>query len=123
MNNKKIGTAFERYMCDRLAKDGWWVHFISPDSRGAQPFDIIAVRDGVPVAIDCKTCDDHIFRISRLEENQRFAFDKWISCGNSLAYLAVLHGGKVYMVYYKQLLSDGKVLLDEMEAFDDRYSG
>ena len=55
MNNKRRGTEFERQMCDILAKKGYWVHFIVPDARGAQPFDIIACRDGRPVAIDCKT--------------------------------------------------------------------
>ena len=38
MNNKKKGTAFEKEMCDLLAIKGYWVHFIAPDARGAQPF-------------------------------------------------------------------------------------
>ena len=46
MNNKIIGTAFEKEMCELLANRGYWVHFITPDNRGAQPFDIIAVKDG-----------------------------------------------------------------------------
>ena len=46
MNNKDIGNQFEREICEILAKNGWWVHFISPNKSGAQPVDIIAVRDG-----------------------------------------------------------------------------
>lgn len=116
MNNKQKGNDFERKMCEIIAQDGWWVHFMSPDSRGAQPFDIIAVRDGVPVAIDCKTCEERYFRTSRLEPNQVYAFRKWMGCGNQLAYLAVLHDSKIYMVYYKTLIEKGSVCLDEMEA-------
>lgn len=120
MNNKRKGNNFERKMCEILADDGWWVHFLSPDGRGAQPFDIIAVRDGIPAAIDCKTCEDHIFRLSRLEDNQVNAFAKWMACGNELAYLAVLYRGDVYMIYYKQLVRKGNVDLNKMEA---RYCG
>jgi len=37
---------FERKVVARFEKNGWWVHFMAPDSRGAQPFDIIAMKDG-----------------------------------------------------------------------------
>ena len=114
MNNKQIGTDFENAMVDLLAKQGYWVHFISPDKRGAQPFDIIAVKHGYAVAIDCKTCKDHIFRLGRLEENQILAFEKWIACGNEAAYLAVEHGDKIYMIQYQQLREEGSIDLDKM---------
>lgn len=115
-NNKRLGNAFERKMCELLADDGWWVHFIQPDARGMQPFDIIAVQDGTAIAIDCKTCEDHIFRLSRLEDNQRLAFQKWKSCGNSFAMLAVLYDGDVYMIDYDVLAKYGKVDFNCMEA-------
>lgn len=116
MNNKQRGNRFEKKMCEILSRDGWWVHFISPDARGSQPFDIIAVRDGVPAAIDCKTCESHIFRLSRLEDNQVNAFAKWLACGNDLAYLAVLYNDNVYMIYYKNLCRNGSVDLHKMDA-------
>lgn len=103
MNNKKIGTAFERKMCDILAKDGYWVHFISPDNRGAQPFDIIAVKNGIAIVADCKTCDSNIFRMSRLEDNQRLAFEKWRACGNSEPLVFIEHDKKVFCVEYHEL--------------------
>ena len=117
MNNKRLGNSFEQKVCDILANDGWWVHFISPDARGAQPFDIIATKDNVPMAIDCKTCDDHIFRISRLEDNQIYAFLRWKSAGNDFAYLMVLHKEKIYAVPYWLLKELGKVDLRKMEVF------
>ena len=116
MNNKKMGTNFERQFCGMLAEEGYWVHFLSPDARGAQPFDVIAVKNGDAVAIDCKTCKDHIFRLSRLEDNQVMAFEKWLACGNDGALLAVLHENHVYFVDYTDLKAQGKINLMEVEV-------
>lgn len=113
MNNKKLGTEFEKAMVDLLAKQGYWVHFIFPDKRGAQPFDIIAVKDCMAVAIDCKTCKDHMFRLGRLEPNQIMAFEKWIACGNDAAYLAVLYKDEIYMISYERLKTEGSIDLDK----------
>lgn len=111
MNNKKLGTAFEREICEKLAKKGYWVHFITPDSRGAQPFDIIAVKDGFAQAIECKTlsADKRYFPLSRLEENQKLAFKKWLDCGNCEPIIAVKHGDNIVVVKYSELLEKGKV--------------
>ena len=117
MNNKKLGTDFEREMVDILSKNGYWVHFISPDNRGAQPFDIIAVRDGIAIAADCKTCEDHIFRLDRLEWNQQTAFQRWIRCGNGMPVLFVKHNKQIYMVDYGRLSREKKVDLDEMSCW------
>lgn len=102
MTNKQIGTEFERDFCELLAKSGFWVHFITPDRRGAQPFDVIAVRNGNAFAIDCKTLTDKraSISISRLEENQIMAFEKWRKCGNRGTWLAIKHGEEVYMLSY-----------------------
>ena len=114
MNNKKIGTEFENSIVDLLAKKGYWVHFISPDKRGAQPFDIIAVKDGLAVAMDCKTCKDRYLRMSRLEENQILAFERWLSCGNTNPFLVVEHGDKIIFVDYIELKEKGKIDLEEL---------
>ena len=116
MNNKKLGTAFEQEMVKILSDNGYWVHFISPDNRGAQPFDIIVVKNGIALAADCKTCEDHIFRISRLEWNQMLAFQKWIDCGNGMPVIFVKHNEKIYMVEYDRLVKDEKVDLDEISG-------
>lgn len=113
MNNKKLGMSFERRMCEILSKSGYWVHFIAQDSRGAQPFDVIAVKDGVAIVFDCKTCKDSVFRIDRLEDNQVMAFEKWMSCGNSTPYVAIEHNSEVYMISYLKLKEAGKVELDK----------
>lgn len=113
MNNKKLGMEFEKRMVDLLAKQGYWVHFISPDNRGSQPFDIIAVKDCFAVAIDCKTCKDHYFRLGRLEENQIMAFEKWLACGNLTPYVAVLYNSNIYMIEYERLRRELKIDLDK----------
>ena len=113
MNNKKIGTAFEKQMCELFSQNGFWVHFISPDSRGSQPFDVIAVKNGHAVVFDCKTCKDHIFRIDRLEDNQIMAFEKWIACGNSAPFVAIEHETAVYMIDYLRLKKEKKIDLRE----------
>lgn len=111
MNNKRLGTEFEREVCDLLAADGYWVHFIAPDARGAQPFDIIAVKDGSALAIDCKTCVAGSFNISRLEDNQIMAFERWLACGNEDPKVAVKHEGKIWFLSYMTLKAQKSIKL------------
>ena len=103
MTNKRLGNLFERELCGILAQEGYWVHFIVPDARGAQPFDIIAVKDGKALAIDCKTCVAHSFNISRLEDNQIMAFNRWMKCGNPVPIIAVKHNDLIYKIKYNEL--------------------
>ena len=116
MDNKKLGSAFEKEMCRILAKEGYWVHFISPDNRGAQPFDIIAVKDGKPLVADCKTCKNGIFRIERLEDNQRLAFQKWRDCGNGEPAVFVKYNDSVYVIRYCELEFYGRIHLKNWRA-------
>lgn len=114
VNNKRLGSAFERTVCETLALKGYWVHFIVPDARGAQPFDIIAVKDGRALAIDCKTCVADVFNISRLEDNQIMAFEKWIRCGNTMPIIIVEHKDNVYAIPYDKLKEYEKIRLDKL---------
>lgn len=121
MNNKKTGSDFEREFCRILADKGYWVHFMSPDSRGAQPFDVIAVKNGMAIAVDCKTSVKPIFSISRLEDNQIMAFEKWISCGNSTPFVAVKYENNIFLVSYLRLKCCKKVDFRK-EQYDVVYS-
>lgn len=114
MNNKKIGTQFEKDFCEMMSKEGFWVHFLSPDSTGAQPFDVIAVRDGIAYAIDCKTSVSHIFPISRLEFNQIASFMLWMKKGNREPLIAVKYREDIYFIGFLELWEKKKVDLDEM---------
>ena len=117
MNNKRIGTEFEREFCRLLASEGWWVHFITPAATGAQPFDVIAVRDGCAMAYDCKTSAKKAFSLTRLEENQKMAFEKWIRCGNAEPQIAVKYQDHIYLIGYITLKERGSVNIDEMQIF------
>lgn len=104
-NVKKIGSEFEQELCELLTVNGFWVHFITPDKTGSQPFDIIAVKNNIPIAIDCKTCEADTFNISRLEDNQIMAFGKWLACGNEYAVIFIKHKGRIYFIPYDAIVS------------------
>lgn len=108
-SNKKIGNDFENLLCRWYADRGYWVHFLAPDARGAQPFDIIAVKDGTAEAVDCKTASRHFISYDRLEDNQILAFEKWIACGNFMPYIAVLYAGNLYMITYERLKNERRI--------------
>lgn len=110
-NNKKLGTEFEQEAVSILNNLGYWVHFIAPDIRGAQPFDIIAVKNGIPYAIDCKTCVAKSFNISRLEDNQVSAFEKWLRCRNPEPIVLVKHNDYIYCVGYLRLRAETSIRL------------
>lgn len=110
MNNKRLGTQFEREFCDLLAGKGYWVHFITPAANGAQPFDVIAVKGGEAYVYDCKTSVKRKFSIRRLEYNQIFAFERWIKAGNKIPRIAVKYNDRIYIVHY--------TILKERETID-----
>lgn len=117
MNNKQHGTAFEKEFCELLKSRGFWVHFMAPSASGAQPCDIIACKDNTPYLFDCKTCEDDTFRISRLEDNQCLAFQRFNKTGNYLAFIAVKHKEKIYFIPHSFLINLQKVkLISELLA-------
>ena len=118
MNNKQLGTSFEKQFVQLLKENGFWAHFIEPNQSGAQPFDVIAIKDGIPYAFDCKTCIRDYFSIKRLEINQMTAFNKVMHCGCMNTYVAVLHNDKIHLVKYNDLLKMGSVDLNESNLFE-----
>lgn len=117
MNNKRLGTEFEREVVTLLSKRGYWVHFITPDSKGSQPFDIIASKDDRPIVADCKTSSKKWFSISRLEENQIMAFELWFRTGNNYAFVFIKYNEKVYRIPYRMLEGLQRINLEECENF------
>lgn len=106
-NNKVLGSNFEGEACDLFAKHGYWVHFITPDARGAQPFDIIAVKDNHAYAIECKTLANgkRYFSADRLEDNQKTAFSRWMICGNGEPIILIKQGYDIISIEYIELLN------------------
>ena len=118
-NNKQIGAKFEQEFVEILAKEGFWAHFLAPSPTGAQPFDVIAMKDGYAFCFDCKTSVKSIFPLSRLEDNQILAFDKWIKCGGTAPLIAVKYDNKIYLIEYTRLQREGSVDLRKAEAWHD----
>ena len=118
INNKQIGTEFEQEVVEKLSKAGYWAHFISPDNRGAQPFDVIAVKNGIAVVGDCKTCKAKTFSISRLEDNQIMAFQKWESCGNKPPFIFVKHSEKIYVIPWRKVFEKGRVKINDFPCWE-----
>ena len=121
MNNKRLGTAFEREVCQELKEKGWWVHFLAPGMAGTQPFDIIAVKGGLAIAVDAKTSSTHRFGIDRLEDNQILAFEHWIKCGNYMPQIAVKYQDKIIWLTYFELKKEKVIDLrrHERKEIDD----
>lgn len=86
-----------------LAKKGYWVTFLEGKANiGSQPADIIAIRRDNVELYDCKTLANKngLFPISRIEENQRLAFERLRKCRNPLTVfaLSILWNNNIYIV-------------------------
>lgn len=104
INNKKLGNDFEKEMAEILSKDGWWVTLLTPNQHtGAQPCDLIAIKNDKARLIDCKTCATHLFPLKRLEENQRQCFKKYIKCGNTDFILAIKYNNRIYEINLNEI--------------------
>ena len=104
MENKIAGNRFESELCQILAEHGWWAHNMSQGKAG-QPADIIAVKNRVPVIIDCKLCQNDRFVLSRIEPNQENAMKLWQKkVGNNHCYFALkVSSGDIYMASNEML--------------------
>jgi Holliday junction resolvase len=99
------GTEFEHLFCDILWKMGYWALNIPRDGRGAQPFDVIALKKKSIMAIDCKACSKDNFPLSRIEDNQWLAFDTIVrrvgwGSKNYIGIMAYYNGDIYYLPYW-----------------------
>lgn len=121
-NNKKNGNHFEEEFCELLALHGFWAHNMAQNQVG-QPADVIAVKNGIPVLIDCKECETNRFSLSRIEGNQEGAMTLWEQTGNEHCYFAMkLKDGRIYMVSFdelmlRQLYSEGTITEKEFPQY------
>ena len=99
MNNKKIGNDFEKELAKILSNNGFWVTLLTPKTHiGSQPADLIAVRNDKAILIDCKTCNNYLFPLSRIEQNQIEASRKFFECGNTKYYIAIKYNENIYLI-------------------------
>ena len=109
------GREFEKYIVDWLNEKGFWVHRIAESNTGSPPFDIIALKKYGVFALDCKVISTKrpYFPFSRIEENQRRAFEKLYLryAGNLLCGFVIYFEGGVYLLDYqivKKWMEEGK---------------
>lgn len=102
MSNKSSGTEFEQNFARILAAEGFWAHCLA-GNRNGQPFDVIAARDGTAWAFDCKECRSGIFRLARIEENQRNAMELWAATGNTPGMFALEFRDAIFLVTLEAL--------------------
>lgn len=102
----KDWISFERDMCKILYTLGYWAHRISKDERGAQPFDIIALKRGSIFALDCKTCSKPRFEIKRAEINQCLAFDALLKRTDAVCGFVCLYDDDIYLVPFEMVRSN-----------------
>lgn len=121
-SNKKNGNRFEVDFCELLAEHGFWAHNMAQNQVG-QPADVIAVKNGVPILIDCKECETNRFSLSRIEGNQEGAMTRWEQTGNEHCYFAMkLRDGSIYMVHFdelstRQLYNEGTITENEFSQY------
>ena len=90
-SNKSNGTSKERELCLMLTKWGFWAHRLV-DRINGQPFDVVAVRNGIAVALDSKICNNGVFLFSRVEPNQEAAMKLWKERASSFVGFAIYDG-------------------------------
>ena len=111
------GREFERLVENKLSEYGYWVHRMAESNTGSQPFDIIALKGYSVFALDCKVISTKrpYFPFSRIEENQKRAFEKLYNCykSNLLCGFIIYFEGDVYLLDYK------KAKVEEPKQEDD----
>lgn len=118
MSNKSTGTKFEKDFAQILAENGFWAHCLK-DNENGQPFDVIAARNGIAYAFDCKDCREDSFRLKRIEENQNNAMGLWTATGNGQGLFVIRFGSYIYLLPHKLLevfQENGKTSITEAEA-------
>lgn len=123
MNNKSLGSKFEKDFADFLSKKGYWVHYIEGAAHtGAQPCDIVAIRRDSAELYDCKTLNNKngLFPLSRVEENQRLAFERLRECRNhnTIFALAILWNNDIYFIDFDNIdFTQKSIDLKELHSF------
>lgn len=120
MNNKRSGNSFEKDFCLLAAKNGFWAHKMQ-DNKNGQPADVIMSKSNEPVLVDCKVCENNIFPLSRMEENQINAMTLWNLKGNKHSYFALLIDKKVRMISFTKLMELKQLGIKQLNE-NDIYS-
>jgi len=78
---------FQQWVCKELSEHGFWAYETINKPSG-QPVDIIAAKNNVTYIIECKVTKSDRFPLSRVEDNQIMAIEKFSRCGNTQSWFA-----------------------------------
>ena len=95
------GEEFEIIVCNWLKDNGYWALLIPRNKSGAQPFDILAIRNSEIYAVDCKVCSEPRLRLSRIEDNQWLAFESIKKKTSATCGFVWYHEGKTGFIDYE----------------------
>lgn len=98
-DNRSVGGRFEQELARKLADAGFWVHVLQQNKAG-QPADIIVACRDYHTLIDCKDVSSgNLFRLERVEENQKYAMERFTKLACHYCWFAVqFSDGEVYML-------------------------
>ena len=102
-NNKKLGSDFEYKFAMALFLKGFWVSQITPNKAG-QSSDVSACKNGKPFLIDCKYCQNAVFKLNRIETNQESSMKLFQQRGNGVGWFALGYKESILMVDLTTLL-------------------
>lgn len=107
LNNKRIGTKFEKEFANLLGKKGYFVTMLTPKTHtGVQPFDLIACKNNIVYCFECKTLHSKYkrFPLSRIEENQRLSFKRLQQTGNTNYYVIINYNNQeIYKIPFAKI--------------------
>ncbi|WP_317366361.1 Holliday junction resolvase RecU [uncultured Tyzzerella sp.] len=121
MNNKLIGNDFEKEFALYLQDKGMFVYNL-PNKYTGQPFDIIAVKEYIFFAFECKHCKGNVFSLSRVEDNQMQALRKLEKAKSNNYFFVFKFNDEIKFCeasYIKdKLKTDNKIHKDELSSFE-----
>ena len=103
MSSKQAGDDFEKTIIHQLHERGWWT-YLTPSTVSGQPFDVIAIRRCLGVAMEIKHVAGHRFDLSRIEPNQRMALQDFMNRGNH-AFFVLGNSEETYVAGAESILS------------------
>lgn len=106
MSNKSEGTKFEEELATLFGQNEFWCHLFQQNVRG-QPCDLIAAKLNRCLLIDAKDCKRDRFPLSRVEDNQFYAMQRWVMITKFEAYFAFkLSDGSIKVAPFNKVKFD-----------------
>ena len=78
---------FQREICKMLSEHGFWA-YETINKKSGQPVDVIAVKSDIGYIIECKVTKSNRFPLSRVEDNQITAIERFTRCKNKESWFA-----------------------------------